>query len=260
MGVLLIVAALALFAFGLYFSFREKPEIKAIFAAGALCLIFAFLREFKRFEAFGVKGELLDQKIGEADKTIGQLRSLSKPLSELMFTMVARSGRWDSMIPRRDRYRIMRELESELRQIGMSESEIEDAKRDWHRFNLIDLSWPIFKQISDRVKEEEEAQHKRIDALSRPSVSDHEAHKKEVERLWRISSEEKRLEETVSYENIESVYDAIMDFIRRTDIFTEAEKQDILATGKDELEDLEYYSKHKEFRRPEHWFESEQNM
>lgn len=257
MQIVLICAALVLFGFGLVFCYRDKPTIKAIFTAGVFCLIFAFLPEFKHFEGFGVKAERLEEKIEEADETIAQLRSLSKPLAELLFTMVARSGRLGTVIPRRDRYRIMEQLESELRNVGLTESEIEDAKRDWHRFNLFDLSYPIIDRISALVKEKKKEQQKRINSISKPVVTDIEAHNKEVRCLWHIAEEENRLKNNLNIENIESAYSGITDFIHNTDIFDDSEREDILAKNKEELEDLEYYSKHKEFRRLEHWFKSE---
>jgi hypothetical protein len=259
MGIMLSITALVLFAFGLYFCCRGKPEIKAIFAAGACCLVFAFLPQFKYFEGYGVKAERLDQKIRDANETITRLTSLSKPLAELLFTITARAGRGYSGIPRRDRYRMMQELESELRKTGLGDKDIEEAKRDWHRFNLYDLSEPVFDDIIARIEEKKKQQQERINALSYPSVSaaNHAAHEKEVKQSWHISAEERRLETTRSLENIFSVYDGIMQFLDSTDIFSGQEKQDVLAKNKEELDDLKYYLEHKEFRRLEHWFELE---
>lgn len=257
MGAVLIIASLALFGFGLYFCCRGKPEIKAIFAAGALCLVFAFLREFKYFEVYGVKAELLDKKIETADKTIARLEGLSRPMAELLFTLSARAGRWVSGIPRRDRYRMMEELESELRKIGLSDAEIEGAKQDWHRFNLYDLAEPVFDPVLARIETKRTEQNQRTDRLSYPKVVDTEAYNREVEHLWHISAEGKRLEMTRSLDNVDSVYRGLMSFLDTTDVFTDDEKRQVLVDIKEELEDLKYYSENKKFRRLEHWMQSE---
>lgn len=258
MRIIVFVMGLILFGAGFYLCYRDKTgAATATYAAGVLCLIFAFLPEFKRFKGFGVEAELLERKIVEADETIARLRNLSKPLAELMFTIVARSGRWDSMVPRHDRYRIMEQLESELCQIGMSKTDIENAKRDWHRFNLFDLSSPVFEEILERIKEKKKEEQNRIGSVKQPISPNDQDYKKAIERLRHIHEEEKKLKDAHIYENIESVYDGLINFVQSTDVFTEDEKQEILTTKKEELEDLQYYSKNKKFRRLDHWFKSE---
>jgi hypothetical protein len=193
----------------------------------------------------------------QVEGKVAQLRTLSKPLAELLFTLSARAGRWSSGIPRRDRYRMMEELESELRKIGLGDAEIETAKQDWHRFNLYDLSEPVFDPILARIETKRIERNQRTDKLSYPRVVDIEVYNLEVKHLWHISAEAKRLEMTRSLDNVDSVYRGLMSFLDTTDVFTDDEKRQVLADIKEELEDLRYYSENKKFRRLEHWMQSE---
>ena len=134
---IIFVVAMILLIFGVCLSFQDKTGGAFVtYGAAIFCLIFAFLQEFKRFKGLGIEAEVLEKKIEEADVILGHLRSLSVPLAELLFTMVARLGRWDSAVPRKDTYRIMKGFEEALRGLKVPEDKLSRAKAESHRYKL----------------------------------------------------------------------------------------------------------------------------
>ena len=108
----IFVLAVALFGAGVYLSFLDQTgSATTTYTAAVFCLIFVFLSEFKKFKGFGVEAELLEKRIDQANVLISQLHGLLEPISELLFTIVARAGRRSSRLPNRDSYRIMKKFE-----------------------------------------------------------------------------------------------------------------------------------------------------
>ena len=166
----ILFAAMLLLICGVGLSYLDKTGGATVtYTAAVFCLIFAFLPKFKRFKGLGVEAELLEKKIEEADVILGHLRSLSVPLAELLFTMVARLGRWNSAVPRRDRYRILGRFEDALRGLGVPDAELSKAKSEWHRYNLIDQARPIVQSIHKRLNEKVDDQRKVVDDSARRS-------------------------------------------------------------------------------------------
>ena len=190
----LLIAALALFAYGGFLSYLDKTDAAvATYAAAVVCLIFVFLKQFSRFKAFGIEAEL-KEKIQEADVLLNQLRNLIAPISELLFTMVARAGRWDSAIPRKDSYRMMSQFEGQLAQLGVPTNTIEDAKKEWHQFNLLDLSRPIAEEIIERIHIVASEKQEIVNSFRGVITPDMQpAHTAAIEASRHVSAEVKRL-------------------------------------------------------------------
>jgi len=130
----ILIAAMILLICGVGLSYLDKTGGATVkYADAVLCLIFAFLPEFKGFKGLGVEAKLLEKKIEETDVILGHLRSLSAPLAELLFTLVARLGRWDSAVPRQDRHRILGRFEDALRGLGVPDAERSQAKSEGRR-------------------------------------------------------------------------------------------------------------------------------
>jgi len=144
---------LASFALGGVLAYQDKTaSAVTVFAYAGPCLVFVFLQGFRRFKGFGLAAELLEHKIEEADRLLGELRRLAVPMAELLFTTTARLRRWSSMVPRRDRHRLMELIEEPMTSIGVTSGTLENSKRDWRRFNVIDLARLLFPAIHANIK------------------------------------------------------------------------------------------------------------
>lgn len=252
----IFITAIILFASGVFLSYVDKTGGATVtYTAAVLCLVFAFLQEFKKFKGFGVEAELLEKKIEEADKVLNQLRDLIKPISELLFTMVARGGRWDSAIPKRDSYRLMSQFTAELKALGIGEKEITEAQKDWHQFNLIDLSRPIVESIYNLLQEKNKTQQEKTRAFKQPITPENQpAHAASHKEAQRITAQQKELRLIYSLEDRHSSYSKIMDFLNTCYLINDSEKNTILSDNEEQLKDLKHYTDKHEFRRLEVWF------
>ncbi|WP_335901489.1 hypothetical protein ACOI2Q_07040 [Shewanella algae] len=260
MKVTVFITAILMFAAGVFLSYEDKTGgATATYGAAVLCLIFVFLGDFKKFKGFGIEAELLEDKIKEADEVLNQLRGLVKPISELLFTMVARGGRWDSAIPRKDSYRLMEQLENELKEIGLSHDEIAKAKYEWHQFNLIDLFRPILTGISELLHEKEKAQQEVIRGFKNPIASEFQlAYKEACEEKNRISSESAKINEIYKVDDRHNCLAEIVKFMDSSYLISEEEKKEILNRFSEEIKDVEHYINTHEFRRLDVWLSEEE--
>ena len=251
--------AMILLIFGVCLSFRDQTGGAFVtYGTAICCLIFAFLQDFKRFKGLGVEAEVLERKIEEADVILGHLRSISVPLAELLFTMVARLGRWDSAVPRRDAYRIMEGFEKALRGLNVPEDELVRAKADWHRYNLLDQARPIVGTLRTLLHEKAKRIMKAIEAFPSPiSEKDQSLRAAEFEKSNAINKSADAALELLHVSDMTKCADLIRQFIRDCPHFSDDERSKLLVEQNEQLADLEYYGRTFEFRRLDVWFASE---
>lgn len=250
--ILLFIASLGLLFVGTCLAMEDKTASSTVtYTAGFICLFFVFLNEFSKFKGFGLEAELRE-KIREADEALQQLRNVSLPISEMLFTMAGRFGRLGSPIPRQDRYRIMQEIEAELVKLGVSQVEIDRSKHDWHRFNMRDEGHAIYTKICKKLDARVQEVDERVKAFPQP-ISDlttwnqlaeeRAARSRDLETLMQILQSSDWLEVPKKYEEFINNCPALSD-IDRQELFNELEQ---------ELDDVRYYAKNHTFRRLEHW-------
>ena len=257
---IIFVVAMILLLFGVCLSFQEKTGGAFVtYGAAIFCFIFAFLQEFKRFKGLGVEAEVLERKIEEADVILGHLRSLSVPLAELLFTMVARLGRWDSAVPRQDTYRIMKGFEEALRGLKVPEDKLSRAKAEWHRYNLMDQARPIVRKLRNLLQEKAKELKKAIAAFPSPiSAEDQSLHAAKVEQMNATDEAADAALELLHLSDMTKSADAIQQFIRDCSHFSDDERSELLTEYNELLADLEHYGRTFEFRRLDAWFASEE--
>ena len=249
MRITLLIAALVLLSAGIFFSYLDQvSSATATYAAAIFCLIFVFLTEFRRFKGFGVEAELLERKIDEADKILTQLRNITSPISEMLFSLVVRSGRRGEMIPRKQRYDLMIKIESELKSCGVTDTQIEKAKQDWHAFNIHDLAAPIFQSISTRVEYFMGRELQKVSGCEHDSPGIRLADKYR-ENLNKLKSQ-------VTNINIPKL---MLNFIETAEIFDEKTKIEINNEISDSLFELSFYIENKKFNNIEKWFSAINN-
>lgn len=256
--VISVLFAVYLLWAGILLALDDKTlSASACFTAAIACLIFVFIDRIKWFKGFGLEVQL-EQKIKEADDVIQRLRAVSTPIAEMLFTMAARMGRWDSAIPRQDRYRIMKQIEEELKLTGASSEQLEKAKREWHRYNTFDLARLIFlkahKQINAkiRVKDGETSSH------PQPITSGDLAWDRLIQERKDLYNERQKLENLYKIENWQDLPNSLENYIKTSAALTAGERDSILQETKEDLLDLKYYVDHREFRRLDVWLEDKQ--
>ncbi len=252
---IIFTIAVGLVLSGVRLSFLDLTgSAVATYGAALGCLIFVFLPQFKKFRALGVEAELLGKRIEEATVLISQLRGLVQPIAELLFSMVARGGRIGSRLSNRDSYRIIEKFKTELRSLGLTEQKITEAQRDWHHFNMIDLTSPIYKDIRAVLLKKQEAQAKVLSGLGTVSSVNQQRYTAEVEKSRDMSNEQQRLLGIFNLPDLRQANQYIQNLVKESKILLDSEKADVLERNKERFEDLEYYAKHMKFRRIDVWF------
>lgn len=249
----IFLTSLALLGLGAYLAYLDKTASSGVsFAAAIICMIFVSLEEFQKFKGFGIEAELRE-KIKEADDTIQRLRSFAIPTAEMLSTIAIRMGRWGSALSRQERYQFMKQIDEELKRIGVSAEDIEKSKANWHRYTIFDLGRPIFSEIKDRLESKIQEKDKALSAIPQPINAGDQNHKRLVEERGEIFKELKKLESLFSIEKSEELPRVIKNYIETCQLLTDDDRKHIYKERHEELEDLTHYASHKEVRRLDTW-------
>ncbi len=249
------VVAACFWIAGIWNAFLNQPaSATALLGAGFCCLFFIHLPKFKRIKAFALEAEMRD-KIEEVTDVLSKLRTLLIPIAELLFTTVARAGRLGSRLSNKESYDLMERIETELRAIKMTEEQITSTKKDWHRYNMIDLALPIKRDFST-IFQSKQMEHGRVTS-SFGTIGDHNRTQWEalIQKGREISSEEKRSKEFLMPREMKIAAQRIRNFVRDSKCLSNDEKTAFLTRNQDSIEDLEYYAENLKFRRLDVWFE-----
>lgn len=256
MQVIIFIVAILLFVSGVGLGFMDKVgAATATYTAAVLSLIFAFLPEFKKFKGLGIEAELLDKKIEETDRLLKQLRDITAPIAEMLISSTARAGRWGSGIPRSQKYALMQRIESELKRCGVEESQLEQAKKDWHYYNIFDLATPIFEKIMEKLRAIQQEREKALREFNQPITPERmDEHKRLIEHRNKVSKEISDLRDLRQIKSQDRLVEQILRAISNSGSLSGEEKTTLTNDLDEELSDLGHYIKHKEFRRLSVWF------
>jgi len=245
---ILFITTLGLLICGTMLSFKgQSGSATATYGVVILCLIFSSLHEFEWFEGFGVKAKL-DKKIKEADDAINKLKEIAIPFSELLLTQTARSGRLGTMIKRRERYRLVKDIEKPLLALGVTKQELEKIKNDWYLFDLCSPIWDNLKLVLDTKLTEKRA--------NLPIGNIAEAHKLN-EEIRQLEVFKENLKKIAYQNNLHSTYQDYVNFINNCSVFNQEENEKLLKENSDLIADLKHYCENHGFRRLEHWFKKD---
>lgn len=142
--------------------------------------------------------------------------------------------------------------------MGLTEQKITEAQRDWHHFNMIDLTSPIYKDIRAVLLKKQEAQGKVLSAFGTVSSENQQRYTAEAEKSGDMSDEQQRLLGVFNLPDMRQANQYIQNLVRESKILSDSEKADVLERNKEHIEDLEYYAKHMKFRRIDVWFEDDE--
>jgi hypothetical protein len=252
--------ALLMLCMGTALSYFDKVGgAVATYTAAFLCLVFVYLSEFELFKAFGAEARLR-KKINEADEILQRLREVTLPIAELLFAINARVGLWSAPVPRRDSYRIMKQIEEELRLIGVRPEGLEKARREYDRRNIFDLTRPLIKGFTNALDAKKKGKRIESENFTKPVSADKQQnYMKLQEERARLDSFRKDLEKFYQIEEVDTLPSAIDDSIKKCEFLIEEEKEDLFTRYREEMDDLKYYIKHHDFRRLETWFEGDED-
>lgn len=258
MKIVIFVVAICLFCSGAYFSFINQVAAAATtYGAAVLALIFAFLTEFKTFKGLGIEAELLDRKIEEADDLISRLRGITIPIAEMLLSSTARMGRFGTMMPRRQRYEMLTQIEREFQKCGVSLDQLEAAKVDWHFFNVFDLAAPIFKKLIIVLKRHQSEHQKSFKDFGIVTPDKYEYHEELCKRNGEIHKEIEFVENMRQQRDQTKLVESVKNFMANSTVLLDSDRTELNEMLREELLDLKHYIQLKQFRRPDVWFEND---
>jgi len=251
---IILILSISLFVSGVVLSFQgDTRSAIATYSAGIISLFFVFLTQFKKFKGFGFEGELWEDKMEEAEELIKGLRSLSVAVSKPIISTIIRMGHWGGALSNKDKLDMVKQIESALKDNNIPGDKVEEALRDWHRFNVGGLTGLILRDISDYLnKKREPIEAKRASIPTPINPSDPEFIKC-IEDLRTIGEAASKIKPIYSMETPEAFLQGFESILNDPNIFSEGERNDFIQTHKEEIEDLKYYVKNKQFRRLDHW-------
>lgn len=259
--ILLLALAVALFGGGYYLSIEDKSAAAGLtYAAAIFAMIFAFLSRFKRFKGLGVEAEMWEDKQAEAADLIDRLRKLTAATAKPIFSIAPRMGRWDSALPRQEAHEVITKLDDVLEEAEVPPEQIEELKRPYHYFAMVDQIRPIRDALNELVHKKKSKLSDEVNRLPKPIAGDDL--KKSSELNLRIRGLGEKFDQIGwmlkdkmrAFEAMPAKLEAI---IKELPEFTDVEKEAFLQAHHEELEDIRYYARHKKFRRLEVWLQGE---
>lgn len=248
------IAAFVLLAVGVFLAINDALTAAGlVFGAAIICLIFVFLTHFKSFKAFGVEAEL-QEKVAEADELLARLRGTMVPIAEMLFSTAARMGRWSTAMSREQKLSLMQRIEAELQKCGVTAAQLERAKSDWHFYNVFDLSTPVDQKISKALQAKLKERQSEVAAVPQPVQSEmHGRFSELVARSRAVSTAIEELQALHQEANDPALGKRLRNFVSNSSLFDDSEKAELLESIRDELDDVQHYIDHKEFRRLAVW-------
>lgn len=222
------------------------------FIVAVLLLLLTKIEHLKSFKALGLEAVLKD-KIVEADTLLSQLKSISLPLTEMLFSTMAHSGRYGKM-SRLDENDYVEKVTGQLKLIGVTDDLIDIAKKDIYYFNAFDMVSIIKSKLSSVLHEKQGELFDIHDRAVRVGTFDQVlADKSSVQSdLCRKESYElKKLLDGCDYHQFNSM---LKTFIQKMESLTQEEKNNFLADQNENIKDLDYFIAYKKIRRPDVWF------
>jgi hypothetical protein len=252
-AILGVVAPIAFASFGL--------SAAAVFAfLGAVLLLVLPKIDTVVEIAFGPLRAKLERKVEETEATLRELRSLALVLADPVMSSAVRLGRWNTALSREERLRLYERTKAALRRLRASDLEIADASREHHRFVLFDLSQPIASAI-DAVLEKKSKERSAVTAAmsKQGPISDLPAWNAAVERVRKVESARAHFKELARVSNLESYAEAVVRALKVTHLFVDKEREALLENIKEDLEEMRYYVRNREFRSVERWLAGGEN-
>lgn len=209
--------------------------------------------EWHEIKLLGMEAKLRDT-INDAEKVLESLRSVSLPISKVAISLASRTGRMNTATTTNDLYKLVSSISRELEKIGVTPNQLTTIKHDWFYFTTFDMCSIISEKITALLQ----AHHSEADKKYRQweggkSISDQA---KQLEMLKLVQDANAEIE---SFRNIlwkkpfQDMSMILKKFIDESKIISASEKQSLLKDNDEIWQDIDYFIKNKEFRRPNIW-------
>lgn len=254
-GVFILTAGLHIT--GAMLAYNDKTASASIvFGAAIMCMIFLFLSQFKTFKGFGVQAELWEEKQVEVVKLLDSLRPATAELGRMIITMAARMGRVESTMNRTEMIETTKNIERLLKSLNVDPSEIEKVKTSYYKLTTLDIACEFIEAYDELLQEKLASTSDKIKGMSagRGLDSGNREYLELRERESGIENEINELHNVWNIENIDDTYDALCKLVNSSKFIDSEEKQNLFSSKHDQLEDLKYFIKYKEIRRPNVWY------
>ncbi|MGP3249907.1 hypothetical protein ACTVP2_07970 [Serratia marcescens] len=255
----IFILAVLLFVSGGVLSFSDKVSAAGVnYGAGFLCLVFVYISQFKSFKGFGIEAEL-QEKIDEAEGILKRLREVTLPITNMLFILLSKQGRWSRPMPRSKQLEIINKIDAELGGIGAEHSRLEEAKKEWHSVNIYDLYEVVLQKIRPIFSEElknRELKIKSLGSVITPEIYDE--HSKAINHRNEVNNELAKFNESLERHNETDVCNQFLSMVKESKVLQE-NRPSILDDIKDEFDDLDYYIKYKKFRRLDVWLAEDEH-
>lgn len=250
MGMYIAVAGLAV---GTFWLAAEENTSGAVVTAGlAVALsIFVFLTRFKRFQGFGIKGELWDQEMERASELRQDLKELSERFAEIAIMQLGPGSRWGG-IPEKDKRKLIDRTIRTLRDGGASSSDIYGIMRPWHKVTMRDLANPITNRICEAVSQATHGVDAEIAALGSPIPGEREdEHRVLLEKKRARDDTAATLNTMIYRDDFEDIPGLLRDHIDQNAWLDATIRQTINTDCEEEFRDIDQYATEQTVRRPE---------
>ena len=255
----ILVFSFALFGAGINLAYRgEVGGASVNFTAGVMTLIFVFLSQFKRFKGFGIEAEMWAKEMEDAERITTNFKNLSMLVAQPSISTMARMGRWDSGLSRREMYDLVQRFDQMLREAEASDEQILAAKEDYFRYVLLDMAQMLRGPLTTALEEKVEHYKEETKKFGSP-ITDLEGHRAAADKFRWASAEKENVLDGLLIENITDGVDTLLSRIKSCQLFTTEESAGLIKSMSAEIDDLRYFKDNREFRRPEVWFSDDEN-
>ncbi|WP_158300754.1 hypothetical protein [Chromobacterium sp. ATCC 53434] len=252
------------FCTGIYLSVRDMTSSAVTcFSAGILMLMLFSMDKFEFIKGFGfeAKSRVLERKIEEADELMGRLVRVTKIFSHLSTQLMARIGRMNGPIPKRETEALTEEVLSILSVLKVDAAEIAILMKPLHNMNLSDLSHHCLLILRGFVYAREQVCNQEVNELVRRNYGHAggidlvPGYLDRINELKELSSYIKKVNEEFNSVDYSDFVGIFTRWVRNLPSSHEEEKDEFLRSMEEDLMEVRYYIDNKKFKNIDKWFD-----
>lgn len=232
----------------------HTPAGTLLFGAGILLCLISTLSRFELIKGLGIeaKTRALDAKINEADELLDHIRDMSAVTAKMSFSTMARIGRWDSHLSKKEMLDFSDAFLKQLNSVGVSAETIEDCMQPVHKLNMQDLVRPIHAALSHHLTLKQQDLNEQMQKIPAPIQVDDPTYQRISAELSLIGSGWTRLSEVWPSDPAKLI-EMIEALVSHLPLTTQAEKNALLNRLDEDIKDAQYYQAHRQFRDIKRW-------